>query len=190
MDIEDDILIAAAQQGEPAAFEELYRRYRRAIADLAFRFLGNAEDAEELLQDIFLKSFKAIRRYRPQPNASFFSWIYKIGINGAINFQKKRGRDRAKLSSAIRETNLAASRQALPEIHYLEAEIRKAFEKGMSVLSPGQRMIFVLKHFQQMTTAEAAEHMRCSEGSIRKQLFRAVVKLRGEMAAYRRKEAS
>jgi RNA polymerase sigma-70 factor (ECF subfamily) len=190
MDIEDDILIAAAQHGEPAAYEALYRRYRGAIADLGFRYLGNAEDAEELLQDVFLKSFKAIHRYRPRPDATFLSWIYRIGVNCAINHRRKRGRDRAGLSAASRETEIAASRPPLPETSYLEAEVRKALEKALEALSPGQRMIFVLKHFQQMTTAETAAHMGCSEGSVRKQLFRAVVKLRGEMAAYRKKEGT
>lgn len=190
LDIDDTILIAAAQRGEPAAFEALYRRYRGAIADLAFRYLGNAEDAEELLQDIFLKSFKAIRRYRPRPDASFFSWIYRIGVNCAINFRVKRGRERAGLSSSIRETGDPPSRLSDPETCLQAAEIREAFDKGLEALSPGQRMSFVLKHFRQMSTAEAADHMGCSEGSVRKQLFRAVVKLRGEMAAYRRKEAS
>jgi RNA polymerase sigma-70 factor, ECF subfamily len=190
MDIEDDILIAAAQHGEPAAFEALYRRYRGSIADLAFRYLRNAEDGEELLQDVFLKGFKAIHSYRPRPDASFFSWIYRIGINCAINHQRKRERDRAGLSTVAREMEVPTSRPRLPEADCWEAQIRKAFEKGLEALSPGQRMIFVLKHFQQMTTAETAAHMGCSEGSVRKQLFRAVVKLRSEMAAYRTKEGS
>ena len=190
MGIEDDILIAAAQQGEPAAYEALYRRYRGPIADLAFRYLGNVEDAEELLQDVFLNGFKAIHSYRSRPDASFFSWIYRIGVNRAINHRRKRDRDWARLSTVALETEVPASRTPLPEADCWDAQIRKALEKGLQALSPRQRMIFVLKHFQQMSTAETAAHMGCSEGSVRKQLFRAVVKLRSEMAAYRTKEGS
>jgi RNA polymerase sigma factor (sigma-70 family) len=94
------------------------------------------------------------------------------------------------LAASIWETGNPSSKLSDPETNVLDAEIREAFAKGLEALPPGQRMSFVLKHLQQMTTAETAAHMGCSEGSVRKQLYRAVVKLRGAMAAHRRKEAS
>ena len=74
-----------------------------------------------------------------------------------------------------------------PETQYSNKEIREAFYKGLEALSPKQKMIFILKNSDGMSTAEVAAHLKCSEGSVRKQLYRAVVKLRQEMAIYGRK---
>ena len=184
MDNKEAALIKAAQKGCEVAFEKLYLRYREAIAALIFRYTGNYQDTEELLQDIFVKSFFAIKRYKPQPGSSLFSWIYRIGINSAINFIKRKKRQPFRPESEIRETHVKAMRSSGPEAKYVNMEIRKAFYEAMESLSPGQRMIFILKHSNQMSTADVAAHMRCSEGSVRKQLYRAVTKLRLAMALY------
>jgi RNA polymerase sigma-70 factor (ECF subfamily) len=189
MDIEEEALIAAAQKGYETAFEKLYIRYREAIADLAFRYVGNYQDAEELLQDIFVRSFRAIKRYQPLPDARFFSWIYRIGINCAINFIKKKKRMSSRSHSEAREMDALSMQSSQPESQYENREIREAFYRGMKVLSPKQKMIFILKNSDGMSTAEVAAHLKCSQGSVRKQLHRAVVKLRSEMAIYRRRES-
>jgi RNA polymerase sigma-70 factor (ECF subfamily) len=186
MDIEEEALIAAAQKGHEEAFEKLYIRYREAIADLAFQYVGNYHDAEELLQDIFVRSFKAIKRYRPLPDARFFSWIYRIGINCAINFVKRRKRTPSWPGSEGREIHSETMQPLQPDTQYSNKEIREAFYKGLETLSPKQKMIFMLKNSEGMSTAEVAAHLNCSEGSVRKQLYRAVIKLRQEMAVYRR----
>jgi RNA polymerase sigma-70 factor (ECF subfamily) len=189
MDVEEEALIAAAQKGHEAAFEKLYIRYREAIADLAFRYAGNYQDAEELLQDIFIRSFMAIKRYRPLPDARFFSWIYRIGINCAINFVKRKKRTPFRSGSEIRDIDMQKMRPIQPDTQYANKEIREAFYKGLDALSPKQRMIFILKNSDRMRTAEVAAHLKCSEGSVRKQLYRAVVKLRQGMAIYRKRES-
>ena len=189
MDVEEENLIAAAQKGHEEAFEKLYIRYREAIADLAFRYVGNYQDAEELLQDIFVRSFTAIKRYRPLPDARFFSWIYRIGINCAINFVKKKKRMPSRAGSEVRENDLETAPSFQPETRFAKREIREAFYKGLESLSPKQKMIFILKNSDGMSTAEVAAHLKCSEGSVRKQLYRAVVKLRQEMAIYGRRKS-
>ena len=185
MDIEEEALIQAAQEGQEAAFEELYIHHREAIANLAFRYVGNYQDAEELLQDIFIKSFLAIKRFRPLPDASFFSWIYRIGINCAINFVRKREARLFRSGSQIRGIDIEAMRASNPETKRVNAEIREAFYEAMEGLSPTQRMIFVLKNSDQMSTTEVAAYLNCSEGSVRKQWHRAVVKMRRALTLYR-----
>ncbi len=189
MDVEEEALIAAAQKGYEAAFEKLYIRYREAIADLAYKYVGNYQDAEELLQDIFVRSFMAIKQYRPLPDARFFSWIYRIDINCAINFVKKKKRMSSRSRSEVREIDMETGRSLQPEAQYANSEIREAFYKGLKALSPKQKMIFILKNSDGMSTAEVAAHLNCSEGSVRKQLYRAVIKLREEMAIYGRRES-
>jgi RNA polymerase sigma-70 factor (ECF subfamily) len=188
MEVEEAALIAMVQKGHEAAFEKLYIRYREAIADLAFRYTGNYQDAEELLQDIFVKSFKAIKQYRPLPDARFFSWIYRIGINCAINFVRRKKRTSFRSQPEIEEADVQIQQSLHPETQYVNREIREAFYKGLNALSPKQRMIFILKNSDRMNTAEVAAHLKCSEGSVRKQLYRAVVKLRQELAIYRRRK--
>ncbi|UCE21998.1 MAG: RNA polymerase sigma factor [Candidatus Aminicenantes bacterium] len=188
MDVEEESLIAEAQKGHEAAFEKLYIRYREPIADLAFRYVGNYQDAEELLQDIFVKSFMAIKWYRPLPDARFFSWIYRIGINCAINFVKRKKRRPFRSGSEIREVDVQIQQSLQPEIQYVNREIREVFYKGLEAVSPKQKMIFILKNSDGMSTAEVAAHLKCSEGTVRKQFHRAIVKLRRELAIYRRRE--
>jgi RNA polymerase sigma-70 factor (ECF subfamily) len=189
MDVEEEALIAAAQKGHEQAFEKLYIRYREAIADLAYKYVGNYQDAEELLQDIFVRSFMAIKRYRPLPDARFFSWVYRIGINCAINFIKKKKRMPSQSRSEFRENDVETGRSLQPEAQYANREIREAFYKGLEALSPKQKMIFILKNSDGMSTVEVASHLNCSKGNVRKQLYRAVVKLREEMAIYGRRES-
>lgn len=188
MDVEEEALIAAAQKGQEAAFEKLYIRYREAIADLAFRYVGNYQDAEELLQDIFVKSFVAIKRYQPLPDARFFSWLYRIGINCAINFVKRKKRTSFRSGSDLRYIDIQSMRAVQPDTQHANREIREVYYEALDALSPKQRMIFILKNSDGMSTAEVAAHLKCSEGTVRKQFHRAVVKLRQEMAIYRRKE--
>ena len=187
-DEEDDLLVAAAQRGDAAAFEELYIRYREPIADLGFRYLGNYHDAEELLQEVFLKTFQAIKRYRPRPEARFFSWIYRIGVNCAINHKKEAGRPRPAFLGEAGGQDPPAPLPFQPETRVQDAELEEALARGLAGLSPKQRVVFVLKHVQQMSTAEIAADLKCSEGTVRKQLFRAVVKLRRMMAADLRRD--
>jgi RNA polymerase sigma-70 factor (ECF subfamily) len=189
MDVKEEALIAAAQQGHEAAFEKLYIRYREAIADLAFRYVGNYQDAEELLQDIFVRSFMAIKRYRPHPEARFFSWLYRIGINCAINFVKKKKRMSSRTGSQVREIDVETVGSLQPETQYANREIREAFDAGLAALSPKQKMIFILKYSDRMSTAKVAAHLKCSEGTVRKQFYRAVIKLRQEMSIYRGRES-
>ena len=185
MDNGEAALIKAAQEGSEVAFETLFLRYRDAMASLLFRYTGNYQDTEELLQDIFVKSFFAIKKYKPYPGSRFFSWVVRIGINCAINFIKKKKKQLFQPASDIKETQIKARRSSGPEEKYEKMELRKAFYDAMETLSPRQRMVFILKQTNRMSTADVAAQMGCSEGSVRKQLYRAVVKLRLAMAPYK-----
>jgi RNA polymerase sigma-70 factor (ECF subfamily) len=185
MDKEEDVLIQAAQKGSEEAFETLFLRCRDVIASLLFRYTGNYQDTEELLQDIFVKSFFAMKKYKPHPDSRFLSWITRIGINCAINFIKKKKRQLFLPASDIGETQIKDKQSTEPEEIYVNMELRKDFYEAMGNLSPRQRMVFILKHTNRMSTTDVAAQMRCSEGSVRKQLHRAVVKLRLAMAPYK-----
>lgn len=182
----DHVLIAEAKNGSREAFDLLYVRYRKAIADLVYRYLGNYHEAEELLQEIFIRSFLNLDKFRVRPDASFFSWIYRIGINMSINYLKRRKSD---LGSISRRPQVFPMEQDPrdPEKEAVRTELNRDFYLGLSRLSPRQRMIFVLKHFQGMRIGEIAQFFQCSQGTVRKQLYRGVCRLREEMKVHREK---
>lgn len=182
----DHVLIAEAKNGSREAFDLLYVRYRKAIADLVYRYLGNYQEAEELLQEVFIQSFLNLDKFQVRPDASFFSWIYRIGINMSINYVKRR---RPYLGSTSRyPQDLPAVRNPHePEKEAEGVEFQNHLYLGLSRLSPRQRMIFTLKHFQGMNVDEIAQFFRCSQGTVRKQLHRGVCRLREEMKSYREK---
>lgn len=180
------VLIAAAKKGNREAFDRLYIRYRKVIADLVYRYLGNYHETEELLQEVFIQIFLSLDKFKVRPDASFFSWIYRIGINMSINYVKGR---KSGPGSISRQPQVLPTARIFedPEKDALRTEFERDFSLGLSRLSPRQRMIFVLKHFQGMRIAEIAQFFQCSQGTVRKQLFRGVSKLREEMKAYREK---
>jgi RNA polymerase sigma-70 factor (ECF subfamily) len=180
---DEHILITAAKQGNRKAFDVLYVRYRKVIADLVYRYLGNYHESEELLQEIFIQCFLNLDKFRIRSGATFFSWLYRIGINMSINYLKRR----KSRSEMIDRQSYVLSEEGTsnnPEKYTLRKKFEHDFYLGLSRLSPNQRMIFILKHFQDMRICEIAQLMQCTEGTIRKQFYRGVTKLRKEMSAY------
>ena len=182
--VDENALLTAAREGENFAFEELYMRNKEKIAGLVYRCVGNRQDAEDLLQEIFIKAFLSIKKFEPRPGASFSSYLYRRGINSSINFLKKRKRhDSYNHETEAGEINPVTMGRGNtnPEQASLKQETRENLQVGLDSLSPQQKMVFVLKHFQGLRVAEIARYMGCGEGSIRKQLFRAVCRLREKL---------
>lgn len=185
--VDETALVSAAQEGKESAFEELYMRNKEKIAAVVYRCVGNRQDAEDLMQDIFIKAFISIKKYQPQPGANFSSWLYRIGINCSINFLKKREKQNFYKSNPDTEVieDVKYDRDhATPEQAALKQETREGFLIALDCLSAKQKMIFVLKHFQGLKVAEIARHMGCGAGSIRKQLYRAVLKMREKLGSF------
>jgi len=181
---DEKILVSAAQKGEDSAFEELYMQNKEKIAAVVYYYVGNRQDAEDLLQEIFIQAFLSINKYSSRPGVRFSSWLYRIGINISINFLRKKKRQHGFQCGTDPETvDIAAANPhvATPEHSALNKEIREDFQSALDVLSPQQRMVFVLKHFQGLKVGDIARSMGCREGSVRKQLFRAVSKLRAKL---------
>jgi RNA polymerase sigma-70 factor (ECF subfamily) len=167
-------LVISAKGGNQPAMEALFVMNREKIFSLAFQYVGNRQDAEDLLQEVFFRAFGALRTFDPHKGAAFSTWLYRIGINTSINFLRKR-----KLESKIRqpEEHLSLTTGCPPtdpEQEMLSDEISQRLERGLNELSPRQRMVVVLKHYQGLKVKEIAGMMKCSEGSVKKQLFRAV----------------
>lgn len=184
MNVEELELVLNAQRGDNAAMEALYSMNKEMIFRLAYQYVGNTADAEDLLQEIFIKAFSAIRSFDPRKGGAFSTWVYRICVNTSINFLKRKKLEQHVADS--RKNILPGqdhSTSHTPEKNTMNEEIRTKLNHALDDLSAKQRMIFTLKHFQGLKIKEIATIMKCSEGSVKRQLFRAVNGLRSSLHA-------
>lgn len=161
---------------------------KEKIFGLAFQYVRNHQDAEDLLQEIFFRAFGSLSGFDPGRGAAFSTWLYRIGINVSINFLRKK---KLELKHRQAEENCMSQQddcRSDPERQLLSREILESVERCLDELSPRQRMIFILKHFQGLKVREISQVMKCSEGSVKKQLFRAVKRLQGKLAIFSHRE--
>lgn len=168
-------LIQAAQKGDTDAFRTLFDDNKRKIYALAYQYTRNTQDTEDIFQEAFIKAFNKLSTFRPGKDTSFSAWLYRIGINCSID-HLRRVKTRKELGEdSIDMHTLTTAQPAFnPEETQRSREILEHTEEALSNISPRQRMVFILRHYQQMSLKEIAEYLDCTEGSVKKQLFRAV----------------
>jgi RNA polymerase sigma-70 factor (ECF subfamily) len=170
--------VALAKAGDKGAMRELFVQNRGRIFSLAYRYAGNTPDAEDILQESFIKAFASLQKCQLDEHAYFASWLYRIAINCSMDhFRRRRGLGDA---SAIDECS-AADDAATPEGEFALSEARQLVRSSVDRLPRRRRMVVVLRHFQQMKISEIAAAMGCSEGSVKKQLFQALRQLRKDL---------
>jgi len=173
--------VAMAKTGDRGAMRELYERNRSRIFSLAYRYTGNTADAEDILQDSFIKAFASLQKCQLDENSYFASWLYRIAINCSMDhFRRRRGMgdplalDECPEAAAVKD-------QVTPEGECARDEARRLVRSSLKNLPRRRRMVVVLRHYQQLKIGEIAAAMGCSEGSIKKQLFQALRQLRKEL---------
>ncbi len=168
-------LVNAAKEGDNFAMRKLYEQNYSSVFRLAGRYAGNREDAEDIVQDVFIKAFNSLNKFSYKKGGSFGGWIYRICINLSINFIKRK----KKISGAGQESHWEpVAHENSPDEKYRSNEVYRKVEEALNSLSPKQKMMFVLKHYEGLKIDEIAAKMECSSGSVKKQLFRATDKLR------------
>jgi len=184
----DEQLVAAAAEGDTAAFQILYERYRDPIFRFAFRLLGSAEAAEDVTHDCFLSLIKEPRRFDPS-RASLRTYIYAAARNLATKRYHSLGRETA--IDELAEELSAAERHG-PMRLVLDHELASEVERAVSSLPPLQREALVLFEYEDLSLAEIAEVVGADEGAVKQRLFRAREKLRAQLDRYFRvgREAS
>jgi len=183
--MDEKALIQLAQDGNSEAFRALFEENKRRVYLLAYRYLKSKEDAEDVLQETFIKAFHSLRTYRLEKGISFSTWLYRITINASIDMLRRNNR-REKSSLEAEEMNKipASSHFSNPEHAYQSKEASEKIHLALSKLSPKQRMIFTLRHYQEFNTREIAECMNSSEGSIKRHLFRAMENLKKNLKKF------
>jgi RNA polymerase sigma-70 factor (ECF subfamily) len=169
--------IAASKRGEREAFDVLVERYQRPIYRLCYRYLNNHEDASDLAQEVFLKAWRAIGRFRGE--SAFSTWLYRIAVNACLNFRALRRPKTSELDAELVDPRPGAEWQVAREDDALR--VRAA----VSRLPDRQRATLILKLFHELTHEEVAGILGSSVGTVKANLFHALANLRREMAGAR-----
>ena len=180
----DADLIRLAQSDDTDAFCELAERYARRIYLLAFHYCRNAQDAEDLSQEVWLKAYQSLRGFRS--DASFYTWLRRITINTFLNHQRSRSFLKQGQTTIAQFLAFDANTTNIPsDVASEKALLNKMlFENVMSALAeltPSQRLTFLLRHYEGMSYEEIANAMNCSIGTAKKSVWRAIAKLRARL---------
>lgn len=185
----DTDLIVRAQKGDALAFEELIYRYDKNVLSLVFKYVRDADAAKDLYQEIFIRVYRGLKNF--QHKSEFSTWLFRIATNVCFTHKSRAKR---KMTVSINENydddkqenyyeSSIADEDRTPDKRLEDIEIDMSIQKALELLSPKQKMSFVLKHYEGYKIREIAEMMDCKEGTIKKYLFDAVQKLKLELAA-------
>jgi RNA polymerase sigma-70 factor (ECF subfamily) len=173
----EEQLIRAGKRGDQQAVDTLFRRYQRPLFQTALRVLGNAEDAEDALQDGMLSAFRNLRRF--EGRSQFSTWLTRIVINAALMRRRSaKARPAVSLDETPREDELPATERFSdnrpnPEQVFAGTELREMIDTNLDELSPLLRTAFVLREVQGYSTGEAAKKLGVTENTLKARLWRA-----------------
>ena len=169
VEVDDRQLVQTIREGDAEAFETLVRRKTTKVYALCYRIIGNAEDAKDISQLVFIKLWENLEKY--DPAYTFDTWLYRMVTNVAIDFMRnKQSRDNA-VNSNLRLVKTSA--EAEQGVVVQRKEVESVFESVSSVLSPKQKTIFVMNQMEDLPSAEIAKILGCRESTVRNHLFNA-----------------
>ena len=172
---EDREAVLACQRGEREAFDRLVERYQREVYRLCYRYVNNHHDANDMAQDVFLKAYRAISKFRG--DSSFSTWIYRIAVNTCLNFRAARRAQSEELSEHLADGSPGAT--ARMEDEERSQQVRQA----VSRLPEKQRATLILKIYHDLTHEEVAGILGASVGTVKANLFHALGNLRKMLGA-------
>src|SRR5580704_18054006 len=178
-------LVERARAGDAAAFTELVNRYERKIYRLAKHITQNDEDAEDVLQDAFLKAYEHLDTFKG--DSKFYTWIVRIAVNEALMRLRKRRSDRTvPLDEPVDTGEEMVAREIAvwednPEQRYSREEMHDILEQAVETLKPDFRTVFVLRDIEELSTEDTAEALGISIPAVKSRLLRARLALREKL---------
>jgi RNA polymerase sigma-70 factor, ECF subfamily len=187
--VKDDegALVAAAKGGDISAFETLVGRYERKIFRLAQNITQNKEDAEDVMQEAFLKSYQHLEEF--QGNSRFYTWLVRIAVNQALMKLRKRRPNQVSLDEDVDTGEDTIPREVedwgpSPEDRYEQSELGDILNTTIAELEPPFRIVFQLRDIEELSTEETAEALGLSIPAVKSRLLRARLKLRQKLNKY------
>jgi RNA polymerase sigma-70 factor (ECF subfamily) len=181
-------LVNRARGGDTEAFGQLVKRYERKIYRLAKNITQNDEDAEDVLQDTFIKAYEHLDKF--QGNSKFYTWLVRIGVNESLMKLRKRKTDRTvPLDEPVDTGEDPVVREIAvwgedPENKYSQEELRTILEEAVESLRPAFRTVFVLRDIEELSTEETAEALGLSIPAVKSRLLRARLQLREKLTRF------
>lgn len=183
MEASDALLVAQVRAGDGDAFRVLVERHSRKVFRLAFRLMGNEEDAEDIVQESFLRAYRSLDRFQEQ--AQFSSWIYRIASNHALDMLRSRKRrSEESLSKPVANGegrsigDRLASVEPGPERLTAGSQLQRTIHTALEELTAQERVAFTLRHFEGQSVEEIGALLQVSASATRNAVFRAVHKVR------------
>jgi len=193
--VKDDepALVAAAKAGDISAFETLVGRYERKIFRLAQNITQNREDAEDAMQEAFLKAYEHLADF--EGNSRFYTWLVRIAVNQALMKLRKRRPNVVSLDEEVDTGEDLIPREVedwgpSPEERYEQSEMGEILSNAVADLDPTFRIVFQLRDIEELSTEETAEVLGLSVPAVKSRLLRARLKLRQKLNRFFRQEAN
>ncbi|HEX9764938.1 MAG TPA: sigma-70 family RNA polymerase sigma factor [Candidatus Acidoferrales bacterium] len=181
MEGSDAAIVQQVRSGEPDAFGVLVERHSRSLFRLAYRMTGNESDAEDVVQEAFLRAYRQLRRF--EARSSFGTWIYRIGVNCALDLMRSRQRhpehplETPADDERPARTELPSSGPS-PDRVVFGVQVQERVAAAMHRLTPAERVAFVLRHYEGYSSEEIGRALGVRGNTAKNTLFRAVQKLR------------
>ncbi|HEY6252937.1 MAG TPA: sigma-70 family RNA polymerase sigma factor [Candidatus Angelobacter sp.] len=181
-------LVQAAKKGDLEAFSQLVKRYDRNIFRIAQHITHNEEDAQDVVQEAFLKAYQNLEQF--QGNSKFYTWLVRIAVNEALMKLRRRRTDRTVSIDEDVETDEGTMPREVadwspnPEQLYGQSELGDILKKTIQGLPPGFRTVFVLRDVEGLSTEETAEMLGLSVPAVKSRLLRARLQLRDRLSKY------
>ncbi len=188
MERTEALLIDHLREGDETALAPLVEKYKRMVHRLAMQITRNHEDANDVMQETFIKVYQSIHTFRQE--AAFETWVYRIAVNQALNFVKRRKRRRESPLATTEESEFHPDvRQKVemandPQVQAEQAELRHWVTKAVNSLSLKHRIVVILHELEGLTHPEIASILNCSEGTVRSRLHYARKQLRTLLKPY------
>jgi RNA polymerase sigma-70 factor (ECF subfamily) len=180
MEENDAGIVAQVLAGDPDAFRVVVERHSRSLFRLAYRMTGNEQDAEEVVQETFLRVYRRLNKF--ESRSSFSTWLYRIAVNCSLDCSRKRRQhDERQL---VPNPELPDPLESLPSTGpsadrlVMSSEVRKKVEATLNELTEKEKAAFVLRHYEGMSIEEVARAMGLRANAAKNNIFRAVQKLR------------
>jgi RNA polymerase sigma-70 factor, ECF subfamily len=187
---DEHLLVAAAKGGDVSAFEELVQRYEGKILRLTMNITRNREDAEDAMQEAFLKAYAHLAGFKE--DSRFYTWLVRIAANEALMRLRKRRPNQVSLDEPIAGDDDLIPRDVedwgpSPEQRYAQSELHGILDDVIDELEPDYRSVFVLRDVEELSTEETAAVVGISVAAVKSRLLRARLKLRAKLGRYFRK---
>jgi RNA polymerase sigma factor (sigma-70 family) len=186
--LDDEALVSRTQHGDTSAFDVLVGRYKERLYATVYHMTGNHDDANDLVQDTFVKAFNSLHGFRGR--SSFYTWIYRIAVNRTINFLKRR-KNRNQYSLDDVDSGIHTDPDFVELMSHVTPrrevglkELQQRLNEALQKLSQSHRAVVTMHDIQGMTHADIAKVMKCSEGTVRSRLFYARQQLQSLLSDY------